>query len=69
MEGVMPTVTYPRWLQNRLAWWLWQRLCCPRGWHLWDEVISDRHYLVCDACETEVPIESHTSSQRGSDLT
>ena len=43
-------------MQNRLCWWLWKRLCCPIGWHLWDEVASDRHYLYCDACEIEADL-------------
>jgi hypothetical protein len=46
--------TYPKFLQNRLAHWLWKKLFCRMGWHLWDEVLSlDYHYLYCDACEKE----------------
>ena len=46
--------TYPSLLQFRLVWWLWKHLCCPSGWHLWDEVVScRRHYLYCDACDSE----------------
>ena len=48
--------TYPRWLQNRLCWWLWRHLCCRYGWHLLDEVVSNRHYLYCDACDTEIEL-------------
>ena len=43
--------TYPRWLQNYLCWWLWEKFGCRHGWHLWDEVKSyNCHYLYCDAC-------------------
>ena len=46
--------SYPSVFDNSLAHWLWKRLCCPRGWHLWDEVVShDAHYLYCDACGVE----------------
>jgi hypothetical protein len=45
--------TYPKVLGNRLVWRLWKRLFCKRGWHLWDEVSSEYHYLFCDACHTE----------------
>ena len=44
-------------LDSKLAHFVWRRLFCPTGWHLWDEVLSshgsdpDRgHYLYCDAC-------------------
>jgi hypothetical protein len=46
--------TYPSILDNRLAHWLWRKVCCPRYWHLWDEVLSDIHVLYCDACGEEV---------------
>jgi len=43
--------TYPTLLDNAAAQWLWQRLFCPRGWHLWDESHSgSSHGLSCDAC-------------------
>ena len=46
--------TYPAVLDNRLAHWLWKRLCCPRHWHLWDEVWSGfDHVMYCDACGVE----------------
>ena len=51
--------TYPWWLQNRVAWWLWKKLACPVKWHLWDEVgKGDRlgsNYLYCDACGVMFP--------------
>jgi hypothetical protein len=43
----------------------WQKKRCPQNKHLFDEVKSSEHYLVCDACglvvhiadiETEVQI-------------
>lgn len=41
---------------------LWKRLCCARGWHALDEVISPAgdpvHYLSCDACDLIVPLPS-----------
>ena len=46
--------SYPPIFDNRFSHWLWKRLCCPRGWHLWDEVLSELgHCLYCDACEIE----------------
>jgi hypothetical protein len=51
--------TYPKFLQNKLCWYLWKRIFCKRGWHLWDEVSSlDEHYLYCDACECQVEIHT-----------
>ena len=30
----------------------WKNTECPKGNHLWDEVLSiENHYLFCDACE------------------
>lgn len=38
---------------------LWKRFMCPRGWHLLDEVLSNEdHYMICDACELVVNIDS-----------
>ena len=43
--------------------WLWRRLCCRFGWHLWDEYIgtgrSDGvvHELQCSACDAVFPPE------------
>lgn len=51
-------ITYPRFLQNKFIWWLWKRLLCPHGWHLWDEVLSTDHTLYCDACELDLRIEA-----------
>jgi hypothetical protein len=31
---------------------IWKAVCCPRGWHAWDEVsTASEHFLYCDACE------------------
>ncbi len=45
--------TYPGFLEPRPIRWLWKKIWCPRGWHLWDEVSNSDgdHYLHCDACE------------------
>lgn len=34
----------------------WKISNCSQGIHLFDEVLSDDHYLFCDACEMEVHI-------------
>jgi hypothetical protein len=50
--------SYPSIFANRLGWFLWKRLFCRTGWHLWDEVWSlDFHGLFCDACEIEEEIK------------
>jgi hypothetical protein len=42
--------THPGFLSRHLP-TLWNALGCRRGWHLWDEVVSDdEHYLHCDVC-------------------
>lgn len=35
----------------------WKISNCPQGYHLFDEVFSDDHYLHCDACGIEVHIK------------
>jgi hypothetical protein len=41
---------------------LWKLILCRRNVHVFDEVVSSwnegEHYLVCDACELIVNIES-----------
>ena len=51
-------ITYPALFANSLARALWRRLCCPHGFHLFDEVhsIEFGHRLSCDACELGVCI-------------
>lgn len=47
---------------NRITWWLWRRIFCPRGWHLFDEVSSvEWHYLGCDACGLAVQVADEDS--------
>ena len=58
MDGRATMHTYPGIFDNRLARFIWRRWFCPRGWHLWDEVLSglhERHYLTCDACSMTFP--------------
>jgi hypothetical protein len=43
-------ITYPEILCNCFILNLWNKTLCKTGWHLFDEVISDTHYLSCDAC-------------------
>lgn len=53
MDGSAVMYSYPSLFDNRIAHSLWRLLFCPRGWHLWDEVLSglnEAHYLTCDAC-------------------
>ena len=51
-------VTYPSVLGYPVILALWRRICCPRGWHLFDEVDShDFHYLYCDACDLRVDFD------------
>lgn len=50
-------ITYWGCLGNPLSLWLWRKVFCRRGWHLWDEVWSlTDHYMSCDACELYVGI-------------
>jgi len=64
MEEPWLSLTYPSFLDNRLCHWLWKKLCCPRGWHLFDECQSlDDHMLNCDACGYELPIDRELISK------
>lgn len=48
-------ITYPYLLQNRLCLFIWRKIFCPGGFHLFDEVQSvEHHYLSCDACDYAV---------------
>ncbi len=51
-------ITYPKIFSNKFLNWLWKKYMCPRKIHLFDECLSDKHYLVCDCCDIEVVIES-----------
>lgn len=51
-------ITYPHVFRFRLIRWVWKKINCKRGMHLFDEVQNtsvyisqeDEHYLTCDAC-------------------
>lgn len=49
--------TYPTILDHAWVHWLWRRLFCPKGWHLWDEArgLND-DTLYCDACGWNIVI-------------
>ena len=49
-------ITYPSFLYP--FFFIWRKLFCKRGFHLFDEVLSGAfgHYLYCDACELVIPI-------------
>lgn len=50
-------ITYPRLLDHGWIQRLWAKYLCPRGWHLWDEVLGAcGHSLYCDACEISIAI-------------
>ena len=58
-HSVFCGISHPFW--NVTADWFyrgWRRIMCQRGYHLFDEVLSDttEHTLVCDACQLEVGI-------------
>lgn len=45
-------------IRDNIFTFLWKKLLCHRGWHLFDECMSlDHHDLHCDACGLTVPIE------------
>lgn len=57
MRELWLDVTYPYIFQNSVIQWLWKRVFCPTGFHLFDEVQSvDDHCLSCDACDFVVNI-------------
>lgn len=57
-------ISYPRFLSFAPILWLWKRICCKRGWHLFDECEStDWHHLVCDACDNTLPLYDHISNE------
>ena len=58
-------ITYPGLLGYVLP--MWRRMCCPREWHLFDELWTGTgHALVCDACGLIVHIESIEQEDAGS---
>ena len=59
-------ITYPRLLDHAPVQYLWRRVFCPMGWHLWDEVWSlEDHVLFCDACEMEIKIDDAAAREEG----
>ena len=47
------------WTSKNFIYNLWEKYLCKKGIHLLDEVWSDSgHFLVCDACNLMVNIES-----------
>jgi len=66
-DAVYRGMTYPPFFWFEWQYRLWSWLCCKRGWHLWDEVVSHSgdgphngawHYLSCDACNLSLNIDS-----------
>lgn len=57
-------LTYPGFLSRWPFRALWRRFMCPRKMHLFDEVASSGHYLVCDACELSVHIALIETSEQ-----
>ncbi len=49
-------ITYPGFLGWKFIRTLWKKFMCPRNMHIFDEVLSDKHYLVCDSCDFEIEI-------------
>lgn len=49
-------ISYPGFLCKNKILELWKRFMCKRNWHLFDEVLSEKHYLSCDACNLMVMI-------------
>ena len=45
--------------ENEIIYFVWSKLFCKKGWHLFDEVLSSEcgHYLYCDACGLSVMIK------------
>ena len=46
-------ITYPAIFQNTPALWLWGKLCCPRGWHLFDEWLGTCLHNSDEECKRE----------------
>ena len=62
-------MTYPKFLAWGLSRKLWRRFMCRKEMHLFSEVLSGgspwHHYLVCDACQLVVNIESIDDQHTG----
>ena len=57
MKYTYKGITYFSFLDNKFILKIWKKLFCKIGIHLFDEVISDKHYLICDACDLRLIIE------------
>lgn len=57
--------SYPTILSKGPLGWLWKKIFCKRGWHLWDEVLGTgadtedgwEHSMVCDVCQKTIIID------------
>lgn len=53
-------MTYPHFIGWKIFRWftyrLWKRFLCSHRVHLFDEMLSSNHVLVCDACGLQVHI-------------
>ena len=69
MERAYHGISYPLcyWLMGKeWVFWAWRRFMCPRGFHLFDEVVKwggddgnlYSHFLHCNACGLTVYIKS-----------
>lgn len=60
-------LTYPRFLTwpiwRRVVFYLWKRFFCTKHIHLFDEMLSSEHVLICDACELSVHIAHIETSE------
>ena len=56
-------ITYFPIFDDEFIQWLWKLVCCPREWHLFDEVEGEEHYLYCDACGLYVYIDRFEEEQ------
>ncbi len=52
-------LTYPKIFEFKLIRQYWQKYFCPRKMHLFDEVLSEEHYLYCDACHFVLYIDDN----------
>lgn len=57
-------LTYPGFLSRWPFRALWRRFMCPKKMHLFDEVASSEHYLVCDVCNLSVHIALIETSEQ-----
>lgn len=51
-------ISYPRFLQFDWLLSIWKRLMCSKEYHLFNECLSMKHYLYCDACGLTIYIDN-----------